>query len=181
MIPKQDQSKAENYRPNSLRNCIAKICETVKNIVMEYCESQKYSARLRVLTGKTAATDNLIKLTHHDSEAFQWSKMVGYVCLDVEKAFDAAWRACLVHKLNSNVLNNSVIKWINSFLTQRNVFVKMNSTVSDSFRPRAGVPPGRVIASILFLILFLSRLPQKPISHNWLTTLPSTIGHDIPK
>ena len=61
-----------------------------------------------MLTGKTAATDNLIKLTHHDSEAFQWSEMVGYVCLDVEKAFDAAWRACLVHKLNSNVLNNSV-------------------------------------------------------------------------
>ena len=35
MIPKQDKdrSKAENYRPNSFTNCIAKICETVvKNI-----------------------------------------------------------------------------------------------------------------------------------------------------
>ena len=58
MIPKQDKgrSNAESYRPISLTNCIAKICETVdKNIVMEYCESQNISARLRVLTGNTAA------------------------------------------------------------------------------------------------------------------------------
>ena len=45
MIPKQDKdrSKAENYRPISLTNCLAKICETVvKNIVFEHCESPKY-------------------------------------------------------------------------------------------------------------------------------------------
>ena len=37
----KDQSKAENYRPISLTNCLAKICKTVvKNIVMEHCESQ---------------------------------------------------------------------------------------------------------------------------------------------
>ena len=36
MIPKQDKDrpKAENYRPISLTNCLAKVCETVvKNIV----------------------------------------------------------------------------------------------------------------------------------------------------
>ena len=38
MIPKQnkDCSKAEKYRPISLTNCLAKVCETVvKNIVSE--------------------------------------------------------------------------------------------------------------------------------------------------
>ena len=78
--------------------------------------------------------------------------MVGFVCLDVEKAvdffdmnvecLDAVWRIGLVHKLNSIGLNNSVIRWINSFLSQRNVLVKINSTVSDSFSPTAGVPQG---------------------------------------
>ena len=43
MIPKQDKdrSKAENYRPFSLTNCLAKVCKTVvKNIVLEHCERQ---------------------------------------------------------------------------------------------------------------------------------------------
>ena len=104
-------------------------------------------------------TDNLIKFTQHVSEAFQWSEMVGFVCLDVDKAFDAVWGLGFVHKLHSIGLNNSVIRWINSFLPQMNLFVKINSTVSDSFSPTAGVPQGSVIAPILILI-YVSGLPQ---------------------
>ena len=121
MIPKQDKdrSNAENYRPNSLTNCIAKICETVvKNIVIEYCESQNIFGETQSAYRKhRCTTDNLIKLTQHVSEAFQWSERVGFVCLDVEKGFDAKWRLGLVHKLNSIGLKNSVIRWINSFLS----------------------------------------------------------------
>ena len=64
-----------------------------------------------------------------------------------------------MHKLNSIGLNNSAIRWINSFLSQRNVFVKINCTVSYSFGPTAGVLQGSVIAPILFLI-FVSSLPK---------------------
>ena len=163
MIPNQDEdrSKAENYRPFSVTNCIAKIYETVvKNIVMEHCESHKTFGETQSAYRKHRCTTvNLIKLTQHVSEAFQWSEMVGFVCLDVEKAFDAVWRLGHVHKLNSIGLNNSVIRWIIPFLSQRNVFVKINSTVNDSFSPTAGVPQGHVIDTILFLIYF-SRLPQ---------------------
>ena len=85
--------------------------------------------------------------------------MVGFVCLDVEKAFNAVWRLGFIHKLNLIGLNNSVIGWINSFSSQRIVFVKINSIVSDSTSPIAGVPEGTVIALIHFLI-YVSRLPQ---------------------
>ena len=103
-------------------------------------------------------TENHIKLTQHVSEAFQWSEMVDFVCLDVEKAFDAVWRLRLVPKLNWIGLKNSVIWWINSFSLQRNVFVKITSTVSDSFSPTAGVLQGSIIAPILFVI-YVSGLP----------------------
>ena len=105
MIPKQDKdrSKAENYRPISLTNCIAKICETVvKNVVMENCESQNiFGETLSAYRKHRCTTDNLIKLLQHVSEAFQWSEMVDFVCLDVKKEFDVVWRLRLVHKLNS--------------------------------------------------------------------------------
>ena len=125
MIPKpdKDRSKAENYRPISLTNCLAKVCEiVVKNIVLEHCESLNIFGETQSAYRKhRCTTDNLIELTQHVSEAFQWSEMVGLVCLDVEKAFDAVWRLGLIHKLNSIELKIPIIKWIYSFLSQRNV------------------------------------------------------------
>ena len=123
MIPKQgkDCSKAENYRPISLTNCLAKVCETVvKNIVLEHCEILNVFGETQSAYRKHRCTrDNLIKLTQHVSEAFQWSEMVGLVFLDVEKAFDAVWRLGLIHKLHSIELKIPIIKWINSFLSQK--------------------------------------------------------------
>ena len=114
MIPKQDKdpSKAESYRSISLTNCIAKICETVvKNIVMEFCESQNIFGKTQSAYRKHhCTTDNLIKLTQHVSEAFQLSEIVVLVCLDAKKAFDAVWRLGLVQKLNSIGLKKSVIR-----------------------------------------------------------------------
>ena len=96
---------------------------------MEYCERQNIFGETQSAYRKhRCITDNLIKLTQHVSVAFQWSEMDGFVCLDVEKAFDAVWRLGL---------------------SQRNVFVKINSIVSDSFSPTAGVPQGGVIAHSL--------------------------------
>ena len=156
MIPKQDKncSKVENYRPISLTNCLANVCETiVKNIVLEHCESLNVFGETQSAYRKhRCTTDNLTKLTHHVSEALQWSEMVGLVCLDVEKAFYAVWRLGLIHKLYSIELEIPIIKWINSFLSQRNVFLKTNSTVGSSFCPTTGVPQGSVIAPIPFLI-----------------------------
>ena len=68
---------------------------------MEHCESQNtFSETQSAYRKHRCPTDNLIKLTQHVSEAFQWSEMVGFVCLDVEKAFGAVWRLGLVHKFD---------------------------------------------------------------------------------
>ena len=114
-IPKQDKdcSKAENYRPIpiSLTKCLAKMCEiVVKNIVLEHCESLNVFGETQSAYKKhRCTTDNLIKLTQHVSEAFQRSEMVGLVCLDVEKAFDAVWRLGLIHKLHSIELKTQLL------------------------------------------------------------------------
>ena len=81
MIPKQDKdcSKAGNYRPISLTDCLDKMCNTVmKNIVLEHCESLNVFGETQSAYRKhRCTTNNLIKLTQHVSEAFQWSEMVG--------------------------------------------------------------------------------------------------------
>ena len=90
MIPKpdKDRSKADNYRPVSLTNCIAKICETVvKNIVKEFCECQNIFGETQSAYRKhRCTTDNLIKLNQHVSEALQWSEMVSYAWMSKERS-----------------------------------------------------------------------------------------------
>ena len=165
MIPKpqKDKTKAENYRPISITNCIAKVCETVvKNLIVDHCEANKvFGPHQSAYRANRCTTDNLLVLTQHVSEAYQWSEMVGLVCLDVEKAFDAVWRLGLIDKLTKIGIQTKIIKWVNSFLSQRNVYVKIKNMRSEKFSPTAGVPQGSVVAPILFLI-YVSNTPETP-------------------
>ena len=93
--PQKDKKKAENYRPISLTNSIAKVCETVvKNLILDHCEANKvFGSQQSAYRTNRCTTDNILVLTQHISEAYQWSQTVALVCLDVEKAFDAVWRS----------------------------------------------------------------------------------------
>ena len=128
--PQKDRKKAENYRPISLTNCIAKVCETfVKHIILNHYEANKFSGPLQsAYRANSRTTDNLFVLTQHISEAYQWSEMVEPVCLDVEKVFDAVWRLGLIDKLNKIRIQKKIIKWVNFFLSQRNVNIKIKNT-----------------------------------------------------
>ena len=161
--PQKDKKKAENYRPISLTNCIAKVCETVvKKLILDHCEANKvFGPQQSAYRANRRTTDNLLVLTQHISETYQWSEMVGLVCLDVEKAFDAVWRLGLIDKMIKIRIQTKIIKWLNSFLSQRNVYVKIKNTRSEKFSPTAGVPQGSVVAPILFLI-FVSNIPETP-------------------
>lgn len=163
MIPKpqKDTSLASNYRPISLTNCIAKIAETVvKNQLLNACEKNKlFGEAQSAYRRKRCTTDNLIQLTQKISEAFQWSECVGAVFLDVEKAFDAVWRLGLINKLYNLEIDSNIIKWVNSYLSQRKLRVRVNICKSEEFETEAGVPQGSVIAPILFII-YVSQVPE---------------------
>ena len=96
MLPKPQKyrKQTENYRPISLTNCIANVCETVvKNLIQNHCEADKvFGPQQSAYRANRCTTDNLLVLTQHISEAYQWSEIVVLDCLDVEKAFDAVWR-----------------------------------------------------------------------------------------
>ena len=75
------------------------------------------------------------------------------------KNFDEVWRSGLNDKLNKIRIQKKIIKWVNSFLSQRNVYAKIKNTRSEKFSPTAGVPQGSVVAPILFLI-YVSNIPE---------------------
>ena len=102
MLPKTQKIGRKQKKPISLTNCISKVCETVvKNLTLDHCEANKlFGQQQSACREKRCTTDNLLDLTQHISEAYQWPEMVGLVCLIVEKAFDAVRRLGLIEKLN---------------------------------------------------------------------------------
>ena len=161
--PQKYRKKAENYRPISLINCIANVCETVvKNIILDHCEANKvFGPQQSAYRAHRCTTDNLLVLTQHISEAYLWSEMVGLVSLDVEKTFDAVRRLGLINKLNKIRIQKKIIKWVIFVLSQRNFYVKIKNTRSKTFSPTAEVPRGSVVAPILSLI-YVSNIPDNP-------------------
>ena len=74
------------------------------------------------------------------------------VFLDIQKAFDMLWRKCIIIKLQNMGICGRIIKWIDNFLINRKIQVKINNTLSTSYTVQNGVPQGSVISPLLFNI-----------------------------
>ena len=74
------------------------------------------------------------------------------VFLDISRAFDRVWHRGLVHKLFESGISDSVLSWIENYLTDRRQRVCLNGEFSDWGNISAGVPQGSILGPLLFLI-----------------------------
>jgi hypothetical protein len=84
------------------------------------------------------------------------------VFLDIEKAFDKIWHLGLLYKLSELKFSTSLIKLINSFLSQRKFRVSVEDELSTPRNLQAGVPQGSVPRPSTLYSLFINDTPQTP-------------------
>ena len=70
--------------------------------------------------------------------------------MDIRKAFDSVDHNILCEKLSKIGCDST--KWFNSYLTNRQQFVRLNDTESDTLYIRHGVPQGSILGPLLFLV-----------------------------
>jgi hypothetical protein len=83
------------------------------------------------------------------------------VFLDIEKAFDITRQLGLLYKLSELKFSISVIKLINSFVSQRKFIVSVEDEMSTPRDIQADVPQDSVLSPTMFSI-YVNHTPQTP-------------------
>ena len=129
-----DHRRAANNRPISLLSIFSKICEKVvlnqysvylqRYIILSVHQSGKRRNH-STETLNTYITDNILK-------AMDEKKITALILIDLSKAFvnDSMCHKTLLQKLKATAISPAVLKWFESFLTERKQYVNVGQSKS---------------------------------------------------
>ena len=111
---------------------------------------------------KKSCLHQLLRLSEH---VFKWfSKRTGGrtvgLFIDAEKAFDSIWHDGLRKQLHDVKFPIKIVRWLSSFLSQRQGRVRVNSHLSENVLLPAGVPQGSILAPLLY-IFYIREMPTE--------------------
>ena len=152
--PRKDHAEPNSYRPIALTSCLCKTLERMINVrLVWYFES--YNLISPVQSGfrsERSTNDNLVRLETFIRDAFVAKEHVVAVFFDLEKAYDTTWRHGIMRDLHDLGIRGRLATFIENFLADRWIQVRVGSTLSEKFDQAQGVPQGSILSTTLFNI-----------------------------
>ena len=149
-----EQDIFTNYRPVSVLPAFSKILERVM-----------YNRLLRFLNNHNILSDNQYGFRKHHSTAYALACLYDKISsaienkectvgifIDLSKAFDTVDHNILISKLEHYGVRGTALRWLKSYLSNRQQYVEFNGVSSESLEIKCGVSQGSILGPLLFLL-----------------------------
>jgi hypothetical protein len=152
-----DASDIQNYRPISIIPHIGKLFESIvysriKRSLNHLIISEQHGFR----SHKSTVTSGVV-FSSYLSEVIEHRSQVDVIFTDFNKAFDTVDHDCLIMVLKSLGIENPLLSWLHSYITDRKQFIKIKNAVSKLAVIPSGVPQGGHLSPLLFILFVNSK------------------------
>ena len=151
----KDASNPLSYRPIALTSVLCKINERLISNRLDWYLT-RYSILNPVQSGFRSRRSTIDHLTRLADQIYKSNGVGHYTVatfIDFSNAFDMLWRRGLLQKLSKLGIRGNMYEWINGFLSDRRVRVRVGNCLSDEYSLENGTPQGSVLSPLLFLIM----------------------------
>ena len=154
IFKKGDKSYFDNYRPISLLNISSKVCERIIfRQLFNYCrDNEIISMHQSGFTPGDSSVNQLVYLYNSFCKVLNDKKDVRIVFCDQSNAFDRVWHQGLLYKLECIGITGNFLKWLQSYLDNRQQRVVICGSSLQWGAIPAGVPHGSHLGPLLFII-----------------------------
>ena len=125
----------------------------INNRLTLFLESKNHISRSQSgFRSDRSTTDKLVTLETFKRDAFIKKEHVVAVFFNLEKAYDTTWRYGILKDIHKLGLRGRLPTFIENFLADCSMQVRVGSSLSDYYDQEQGVPQGSVLYTTLFNI-----------------------------